>query len=63
MSKIFKYIKKNYVFLCENMYLPKSPSPNDHIRNEDIHEAMKIPAITENIETNLSNWPLRMPNY
>ena len=30
MSKIFKYIKnQNYVFLCENMYLPKSPSP-DH---------------------------------
>jgi len=31
MSKIFKYNKKmqNYVFLCENMYLPKSPSPSN----------------------------------
>ena len=31
MSKIFKYTQKNqnYVFLCENMYLHKSPSPTD----------------------------------
>ena len=37
MSKTFKYIKKNqnYVFLCENMYLPKSLSPNDHSVNKD----------------------------
>ena len=29
MTKIFKYKKnQNDVFLCENMHLPKSPSPS-----------------------------------
>ena len=32
MSKIFKYIKKIKIMcLCENMYVPKSPSPTDDL--------------------------------